>query len=152
MAKGMPLDVTNCLNCKYRHRDGRQSSDTRIGGYDKCNLNGLYLSTIVNHTNTISNIDKETGECKRKLVAETVHSSILWVRLYFKGLENEPIVIEQNKHEILIEGGWFVKKVFGIADKFHAWQDRRREKRWIAAEANRKAQILTHIVKELPRA
>ena len=148
----MPLDVNNCLNCRYRYRDGRRSTDTKIGVYDRCNLNRLYLSTIAEHSVAYDYVDKETGQCRRKFVAETVHSSILWVRLYFKGLENEPVVIEANKHEINVVGGWFVRKVFGMADKFHAWQDKRREKKWLAAEAKRKAAVLTHIVKELPRA
>lgn len=43
-----------------------------------------------------------------------------------------------------------------MADKFHAWQDKRAVKKFERVEAKREAKrktaVLTHIVKELPRA
>ena len=140
----------SCIGCKFREQGcSDRKWRTQIGEFDRCKKAALYLSTVV----CGSNRDWfRSGICSQRKVEERTKDTVLWVRLYFKGREKDPIVVEKDKHEIFIEGNWFVKRVFGMADKFHAWQDRRREKRWIAAEANRKAQILTHIVKELPRA
>ena len=107
------------------------------------------LKTIVNNPD-MYNVNPVN--CDNRHIRETIKNSRLWVSLYFKGREKDWIVVEPNRHEILVQGNWFVRKVFGMADKFHAWQDKRREKKWLAAEAKRKAAVLTHIVKELPRA
>lgn len=142
----------SCIGCKFR-KQGRSGSKykTQIGEFDRCRKAELYLSTVICGTRSRWFYDNG-GICSQRKVEERIKDTVLWVRLYFKGREKDPIVVEEGKHEIFIEGIWLVRKVFGMADKFHAWQDRRREKRWIAAEAKRKAQILTHIVKELPRA
>lgn len=148
-----PYDLqASCIGCKYRAL-GRSGSKykTQIGEFDRCRKADLYLPTVVCGTKShwFSN---NGGICSQRKVEERIRDTVLWVRLYFKGRENEPIVVEKDKHEIFIQGNWFVRKVFGMADKFHAWQDKRREKKWLAAEAKRKAAVLTHIVKELPRA
>lgn len=154
------IKAPSCIGCAH-HRKWSNASNysSVVTEFDTCFVvksqgqsNGAFIEHILQHPHWFVKDKVDPADCSRKFTREIIKNSMLWVRLYFKGRERDWIVIEENKHEIFIEGNWFVRKVFGIADKFHEWQDKRREKRWLAAEAKRKAAVLTHIVKELPRA
>lgn len=146
-------NASSCLNCSRRipWNDGYMKEYGTE--FDKCRLEtdgsgwGGYIESLMRASSSLRN----PKDCSFELKREFIKNTRLWVTLYFKGRERDWIIVEENRHEIFIEGNWFVRKVFGIADKFHAWQDKRREKRWLVVEAKRRAAVLTHIVKELPR-
>lgn len=146
-------NASSCLNCSRRIPWNNGYMKEYVTEFDKCQLEtdesgrGGYIDSLMRGRPL-----RNPKDCSFELKREFIKNTRLWVSLYFKGRERDWIIVEPNKHEIFIEGGWFVKRVFSIADKFHAWQDKRREKRW---EAKRRAAVLTHIaaiVKELPRA
>lgn len=147
------IKAPSCIGCAHHQRWSQASNyDTVVTEFDRCAIMEAtdsygFISSVL-HGRAIV----DPSDCKMRTVKEIIKNSRLWVSLYFKGRERDWIVIEEGRHEVLIQGNWFVRKVFGMADKFHAWQDKRREKKWLAAEAKRKAAVLTHIVKELPRA
>lgn len=148
------LDAPSCLGCVNNNKWGREFKQYRnvITEYDKCSVGReqgeteTYISTILAFPHWY-NVNPK-GDCSRRYVKETIKNSRLWVSLYFKGRERDWIIVEPDRHEIFIEANWFVKKVFGIADRFHKWQDARTVKRF---EAKSRTKVLTHIVKELPR-
>lgn len=150
----MARDITDqvqCLGCRY-HRKWHHTKN-RVYSTDECEkANNRDISNLVDNKSKDMFNGINASDCTEKFISERIKNTRLWVSLYFKGRERDWIVIEEGKHRIFIQGNWFVRKVFGMADKFHAWQDKRREKKWLAAEAKRKAAVLTHIVKELPRA
>ena len=157
-----PVDLKNidCLNCIYRYRSG--GNDNTVHEYDRCRkakaskavyTNGLasgeYIGSILKYPHRYPNVTPK--DCGQRFITEKIKNSRMWVHLYFKGLEKEPVVIEPNKHEVMVLASWWVRKLFGVADRFHQWQDARAVKRAEKLVEKRKTVLLTHIVKELPR-
>lgn len=157
------LDLTNvdCLNCSHRFR--RQGTVKVVHQNDMCRkakalrpeysnrtFEGEYIISLINRSHWY---DKSCNpkNCPSRFITERVKDNRMWVHMYFKGIEKEPVVIEENRHEIMVDAGWWVRKLFGLADKFHKWQDARAVKKAEKELDKQKAQLLRHIVKELPR-
>lgn len=146
----------DCLHCTHRRK---WTYDIKyVSRYDKCGIarhsamrydaEGKFLTSIISHPEfyNVNPLD-----CKMSSIKEFIKNNRLWVHLYFKGREKEPIIVEKDRHEITVTAGWWVRKFFSTADKFHAWQDKRAGKKQLKIENKRKAQILSQMVKELPR-
>lgn len=146
-----------CGNCLNRDK-GFSGPVKGVSIYDKCRISrpsydkdrktSSYITCLLKFP---KHYDVNPLNCDKKYVREVVKNSRLWVSLYFRGREKNWIIVEINRYEVLIEANWFVKRVFGIADKFHRWQDKCVVKRFEQGEAKRKSLVLTAIVKELPR-
>jgi hypothetical protein len=153
------LDAPSCLGCKHHKKwSDLKKYNSKITQFDKCSLataqgdySGTYISTLVKYPHWFEKNKINPADCERRFVQETVKSNRMWVHLYFKGREKDWIVVEEDKHEILVQASWWVRKLFGVADKFHAWQDARAVKKAEKLVEKRKTILLTHIVKELPR-
>lgn len=140
------------------HRDKWSYNFKGVSKFDQCRVarhkhvknmrRSSYLTNIIDHAE-MYNVNPL--DCDKKYTRERIKSNRMWVHLYFKGREKDWVVVEPNKHEILVEASWWVRKLFGVADRFHAWQDDRAVKRAEKLVEKRKTILLTHIVKELPR-
>lgn len=162
MAEALDLTNIDCLKCI--HRNKRHGTVKAVHEYDMCrkakalkpeyshvNRDGEYISFLINRSHWYGK-SCNPKDCPSRFIVERLKDNRMWVHLYFKGLEKEPVVVEENRHEIMVDAGWWVRKLFGLADRFHKWQDARAVKKAQKELDKRKTQLLRHIVKELPRA
>lgn len=154
------IDAPSCLWCTHRQKwSDLKKYNGKVTQFDQCSLAtaqghaaGTYLTTVLSFPHWFERNEINPTDCNRKYVKETIKNNRMWVHLYFKGRERDWIVVEPDKHEIMVDAGWWVRKLFGLADRFHKWQDDRAVKKAQKKLDKRKAQLLRHIVKELPRA
>jgi len=149
--------TVDCVNCQWR--DKWSYSHKGVAKWDKCSIarhkhikemgRSNYIKSIIESPDSYS---VNPLDCDKRYVRDRIKNNRMWVHLYFKGREKDWVVIEPNKHEILVQASWWVRKLFGVADRFHQWQDARALKRAEKLVEKRKTVLLTHIVKELPRA